>query len=240
MEQLKILTQKPKISLVVFDLGRVLLRITDDWDHAARLAGLPGATGLTGDLSSKAARGGGTSREALAELFDRFEVGRIALDELLIQAGSVSGLAAADVGRVMDAVLVETYPGAVALLDRLRAAGVATACLSNTNARHWNLIADTSHAAHLPLDRLDYAFASQRVGHAKPLAPIYEHVEAETGVDPRHLLFFDDLDENVAAARARGWHAEVVPRCENPVPWMAGRLAAYGVLADDHRNDERT
>ena len=231
-EQSKILSQKSKISLVVFDLGRVLLRISDDWDHAARLAGLPGLGGMTGDLSSKAARGTSDQGAALASLFDRFEVGDISLGDLLDEVEALTGRTAAEVGRVMDAVLIEPYPGVAAMLDQLAGAGVTTACLSNTNERHWELMADPRHPAHLPLDRLDFAFASQRLGHAKPSPAIYRHVEAETGVDPPSILFFDDLKENVEAAAARGWVAERVPRCDNPVPWMTGRLRAYGVLAD--------
>ena len=223
---------KSQIALVVFDLGRVLLRISDDWDHAARLAGLPGLSGMTGDLSTKATRATAGKGSALAALFDRFEVGTIKLEGLLSEVEALTGRPAGDVGRVMDAVLVEPYHGATAILDRLDEAGIKTACLSNTNQRHWDLISDRSHPAHFPLDRLTFAFASQRIGHAKPSPAIYHHVEQATGVEPAGILFFDDLAENVQAAADRGWNTELVSRCDNPVPWMTERLRAYGVLAD--------
>jgi HAD superfamily hydrolase (TIGR01509 family) len=213
--------------LVVFDLGRVLLRISDDWDHAAHLAGLPHLVGLTGDLSTKSARG---SHHPLAELFDHFETGKVHVVDFLAGAAKLTGQSATDIRRVMESVLIETYPGAVALLDRLAMLPVKTACLSNTNAHHWQLFCDRRHAAYLPLELFDYPLFSQIIGHAKPSPVIYQFVEDGTGIAPENILFFDDIAENIDAARQRGWHAELVERCDNPLPWITRRLVDYGVL----------
>ena len=222
--------ESPTIALVVFDLGRVLLRIADDWDHAARLAGLPDLAGLTGDLSTKAARGRG---HPLAEAFDRFETGHLSVVDFLAAVTRETRLPAAQIQRVLDAVLIETYPGAIALLDRLRDLPVKTACLSNTNARHWQLFNDREHPAYLPLELLDYPLASQIVRFAKPDPAIYRYVEEGTGVAPRQILFFDDLPENLDAARQRGWQTHLIPRdLDNPVPTLIAQLRRYGVLED--------
>ncbi|MEM8737620.1 MAG: HAD family phosphatase [Planctomycetota bacterium] len=218
----------PDIHLVVFDLGRVLLRISDDWSHAARLAKLPQLQGLTGDLSSTAARG---RDHPLAQLFDDFETGRVGVVEFFATAARLGGLRPDEVRRVLEAVLIETFPGAIALLDRLAALPVKTACLSNTNAHHWQMFRRRDHPAYLPVELFDFPLASQIIGHAKPDPAIYQYVEDGTGIAPAQILFFDDLPENIDAARVRGWQAHLVSRdTHNPIPAIIRQLTAYGLL----------
>ncbi len=217
------------IQLVVFDLGRVLLRIADDWDHAARLAGLPNLTGLTGDLSTKVARGDGN--DELTKLFDDFETGRVTVVGFFATAAKLAGVRPDEVRRVTEAVLIETFPGAIALLDRLAMLPVKVGCLSNTNAHHWQMFSDRAHPAYLPIELFDVPLGSQILGLAKPDPAIYQYVEDGTGINVRNILFFDDLQENIDAAAARGWHAELVSRdTDNPIPAVTATLAAYGVL----------
>jgi HAD superfamily hydrolase (TIGR01509 family) len=225
--QSKIENRSSKIQLIVFDLGRVLLRISDDWSHAAALAGHPELRGLTGDLSTAETRG---QDHALEQLLFDFETGRIETEAFFAAASATTGHPVEALRAVMDAVLIEAYPGIDELLDRLAPLDVKTACLSNTNARHWDLFTDPAHRAHLPLDKLDYAFASQQVGHAKPDAAIYGHVEAETGVAPPAILFFDDRPENIDAAAARGWDAVLVPTGPDPLPLLIETLTDREVL----------
>lgn len=217
-----------QIQLVIFDLGRVLLRIADDWDHAARLADLPDLAGLTGDLSTKAARG---SHHPLAEVFDHFETGKFSVVEFFATAAKLAKVRPDEVRRVTEAVLIEAFPGAFALLDRLALLPVKTACLSNTNAHHWQLFSDRAHPAYLPLEMFDFPLGSQIIGLAKPDPAIYRYVEDGTGIAPRNILFFDDLPENIEAARRRGWNAELVSRdTDNPIPAVTAKLVDYGVL----------
>ena len=58
--------------------------------------------------------------------------------------------------------------------------------------------------------RLTHRFASHLCGLCKPDAAIFEHVERTTGVPPSQILFFDDLAENVDAAKSRGWRGYVI------------------------------
>jgi len=77
--------------------------------------------------------------------------------------------------------------------------------LSNTNALHFAYLEQT-----FPLLR-EFAFriVSHEVGAAKPSARIYAAAEAAAQCAPADILYFDDIPEFVAAARRRGWRAEV-------------------------------
>ena len=211
------------IQLVVFDLGRVLVRICDDWLHACRVAGVTAPSGAI-DAAAGA---------RLHELVCRVEVGAFGHEAFCAEAGPVLGLTPGDVSRLWDAYTLGPYPGAVELVDEIRAAGVWTACLSNTNANHWRLMCDPSRATYFPFERLTHAFASHLVRLRKPDAAIYRHVEEVTQVGGGEIVFFDDVAENVAAARERGWRAfRVEPGWENPVPKIRQWLGEEGVLGD--------
>ena len=118
-------------------------------------------------------------------------------------------------------------------MHRLETLPVKTACLSNTNARHWELITDPANPSYLPVEALDHPWGSQHLGLAKPDPAIYRKVEELAGVAPQHILFFDDIPENIDAAAACGWQAELVSRdTDNPIPAVTATLKAYGVLPD--------
>lgn len=57
--------------------------------------------------------------------------------------------------------------------------------------------------------RFDAIHYSADIGHAKPDADFFAIVENRTGFDGSHLLFFDDQERNVLAARERGWNAHI-------------------------------
>ncbi len=195
------------VRLVVFDLGRVLIRICDDWKHACAVAGVP-APGI--ELSDAATA-------ALHEAVCAAEVGRIDLDEFARASAPHLGISPEHVVALSHAYLRGPYPGASELLDDLRAAGVATACLSNTNANHWRLMTDPAGPNFMPFDRLTHRFASHLVRARKPDDRIYAHVEAETGVGPGEIIFFDDVDENIETARRRGWDAHQIRIDADPI-----------------------
>jgi putative hydrolase of the HAD superfamily len=50
---------------------------------------------------------------------------------------------------------------------------------------------------------------SADIGHQKPEPAFFAAVENRTGFDGCHLLFFDDQERNVLAARERGWNAHM-------------------------------
>lgn len=210
------------VRLVVFDLGRVLIRIADGWRGVCERLSLP----------EPAAWSDAALRARCASWDAEHEVGRVACDRYFADLASAVGWSEADARRAHAAWLIEPYEGVDALLDELHGSGVETACLSNTNAHHWALMTAGSGPAALPLDRLGYRFASHLIGAAKPDAAIYEHVERATGRRGGEVVFFDDRPENVAAAAARGWRAHVVSvgPAADPVAEARGVLTRYDVF----------
>ncbi len=96
-------------------------------------------------------------------------------------------------------------PRTAALLREARAAGIPVVALSNFAADTYLLGRDM----HPVLQEFDVEVISGREGCIKPEPRIYEIVEARTGLSGPDLWFLDDRADNVAAARARGWRAEL-------------------------------
>ena len=209
---------KTSVRLVCFDLGGVLVRIARGWHDAWDRAGI--------DLPR-------ASEEAWAkhhELMIRFETGELDEAGYLLEAPGVvgNGIEAEAIAKVFDAWLLGMYPGAAELIDELNARGLATACLSNTNARHWGSLARLGE--YDPLRRLHYRLASHELGVMKPNEQAYRRAEAATGFWGEQVLFFDDKPENVEAARTARWKAELVDRADDAVPQIREYLRAHDVL----------
>jgi FMN phosphatase YigB (HAD superfamily) len=75
--------------------------------------------------------------------------------------------------------------------------------LSNVGDMHWSHFESEYGLAHLSHG----AMPSFRVGAAKPSAAIYRAAERRFGLEPAATVFVDDLEPNVAGARACGWNA---------------------------------
>jgi glucose-1-phosphatase len=112
-------------------------------------------------------------------------------------------------------------PGAAELVERVRER-VPVACLSNSNAVHWD-----EHAGRWGLDGLfDHRFLSHEIGLVKPDPEVFAHVVAALGRPAERLLFIDDNAINVEAAAGAGLqaaHADGVVAAE-------AALRAHGVL----------
>jgi putative hydrolase of the HAD superfamily len=62
---------------------------------------------------------------------------------------------------------------------------------------------------------------SARVNLMKPQPEIFELAAQRFGIEPTDLLFIDDVEHNVAAARALGWqalHFRGATACEAALP----------------------
>jgi putative hydrolase of the HAD superfamily len=208
-----------EIRLIVFDLGRVLVRICDGWQHACDMAGLPHRMPPREKLFT------GPLHEALCDM----ETGRMDTAEFCRRAARYLGIAPADIQKILDIYLIEAYPGAGELLDELNETGLVTACLSNTNHEHWLQMFDPSDRAALPMHRIRHHFASHLLGLRKPDEAIYAHVERQTGFVPAQIVFFDDMLENVQGAQRRGWKAHQIARERDPIGQIRSHLSAYSV-----------
>jgi putative hydrolase of the HAD superfamily len=93
------------------------------------------------------------------------------------------------------------YEGAEELLRQL-SANYVLAALSNTNETLWErcrVLGILSFFHHL--------FPSHKIGFVKPDPRLYEHMLHTLAVPSARVLFFDDHQENVAAAQERGIRA---------------------------------
>ena len=91
----------------------------------------------------------------------------------------------------------------LALVERLRAKGVAQAILTNCDRRRADWL-DTL----LPrLGGIDLLFASARLGAAKPEARAYLRAAEGLGLSPQSILFVDDTPANVNAAAGLGFRS---------------------------------
>jgi HAD superfamily hydrolase (TIGR01509 family) len=207
------------IDLVVFDLGRVLIRICDGWKHACENAGVT----IPADISPE-------TRARLLQAVVQIEIGQMEVDAFCAEAAQCLGIPCDAVLRMWKRYTLGPYEGAAELIADLNAAGLATACLSNTNVQHWQILEDPADPHFEPLKPLTYRFASHLIGARKPDPAIYAHVEQATNIHPTSILFFDDVEENITAAQARGWKAHLVPRCANPIPGIREQLTALTIL----------
>jgi putative hydrolase of the HAD superfamily len=91
-------------------------------------------------------------------------------------------------------------------------------------------MSDPSHPAYLPLHKFTHRFASQLIGHRKPDQAIYAHVEQAAAVPGQQIAFFDDVPQNVQAARRRGWQAEQILHDGQPIHQIRRHLRRLGVL----------
>ena len=209
------------MKLVIFDLGRVLVRICDDWMHACATAGI--------DLANNDL--GGAELLRLRDLVHQVEVHTIDFATFAQEAGAILGASPDQITRASAAFVIGLYEGVPELLSELAGAGVKTACLSNTNEHHWGLLSDREHPAFFPLSKLDHQFASHLIRARKPDTTIYVHVEETANIRGAEILFFDDVEENVRAARKRGWIAEWIdPEVHDPMRQIRAALDAHGVL----------
>lgn len=179
------------IGAVVFDIGGVLEVIDDEVfpGPAERRLGLPE---------------GAVSR-GLAALPGSAVLGEVTEEQVRAEWQRTLGLDLAQADQLM-ADFWRWYVGA---LDRPLVEWFAaqrperrTGILSNSGpgARE----AERMHGFEVITDDIVY---SHEVGLAKPDPAAYELATRRLGVEPGEVLFLDDVEANVAAARAFGWHA---------------------------------
>lgn len=216
--------QRTSIELVCFDIGGVMLRICNDWAQACDIARVPVPSSIRQQ----------TMRHDLRALAHQHETGQIDDKTFDEQAAELTGLTPAHVDIVARAWLRHPYPDVDRLLDRLESAGVPTACLSNTNARHWSMmLGQIPSGARLPVQRLGHRLTSHTIGVLKPDERIFDHAERATGTSGHAILFFDDSADNCQAARQRAWSAYRIDPDRDTVPQMQHHLVQHGVLCHD-------
>jgi FMN phosphatase YigB (HAD superfamily) len=217
-----------EIGMVCFDLGGVIVKHHRSWREACAATGMEFRVGI--EDPALVAR-----RRALTHLY---HVGRIGCEEFFARAAAegTGGLyTAAEVRALHDAWIYAEYEGIGGVLERLVRSGRArTGVLSNTNAAHWARIGAGAAGAALPhfpsAGVLEHRHASHLLGLAKPDEAIYRAYEEATGARGGEVLFFDDLAENVATARALGWRAVQVDHGGDTARQVEEALRAHGLI----------
>ncbi|GAA2335662.1 HAD family phosphatase [Saccharopolyspora halophila] len=123
---------------------------------------------------------------------------------------------AARVGRTVDDALVarlttrdvegwlNTDPATIALLDELRGQGVPLAMLSNASSTFGRAVERQPWAPWF-----EHLLFSGDLGIAKPDPRIWRILTDALGAAPEDCSFFDDREDNIAAARAAGIDAHL-------------------------------
>jgi glucose-1-phosphatase len=74
------------------------------------------------------------------------------------------------------------------------------AVLSNTDEMHFDFIMDSVEI----MKEFDWLFLSHKIGFRKPDKEIFEYITSITGFAPNDIVFIDDIEEFVVAARKYG------------------------------------
>ncbi len=178
-----------RIDSVVFDIGRVLV----DLDFGRLLA-------FFADHGVDVAQVGDILQRIDLAAYERGEFDGDALLRRIAGLGSRPMPLAAVRERWNDIFVPQ--PQMLALLHEV-ATRHRVFLLSNIGDLHWEHLQET-----LGVGSLGHgALPSFRAGVSKPDPAIYERAESVFGLSPAATVFIDDLEENVMAARRRGWHA---------------------------------
>lgn len=189
------------VDLVAFDLGGVVLdsplheitRFEQEW-------GVP--AGLINQAVQESGPAGAWAR------LERGELGMESFVDLFNDDLTRVGVRGVDIGDLMrriEAVAV-ARPAMVAAIDRLRAAGLKVAAVTNS----WR-----SRAAGRVSSHFDLVIESHLEGTRKPEARIYRLLIERSGVTPGRIVFLDDIGANLKAARQMGMHTIKV---DDPLP----------------------
>ncbi len=188
------MSRRVGILSVAFDLGGVVVDV--DKSHLAAL--VPPGLDIDDTLA----------RAWFGERHDRLSVGQLSGDDYLDGAAAILGITTAAARAAWQRV-VRWSPGGLALFTEVTSL-VPTRVWSNTDPVHWQVLGPAIEAAieaARPGHTVDVA-ASFVVGAMKPEARYF--ARALDGADPATVLFIDDLEANVGAARAAGVDAVLV------------------------------
>lgn len=178
----------------LLDLGNVVVQV-DFWPFLEWLSAKAGHEGS--DQVSFLLR---------SSLFYDFEFGHISRAEFARRVGRLYGaeFPAAELEERFCAIFPGLVEGIEPLMEELASEGPIY-CLTNTNEIHLEYI-----RARFPvMEKFTRVFASHEMGRRKPYPGIYRDVARELGVDPRSLVFFDDVHANVQGALRAGLEAHM-------------------------------
>ncbi|MFU2315341.1 glucose-1-phosphatase [Rahnella sp. PCH160] len=180
--------------LYIFDMGNVIIdidfkRVLGVWSH---LSGTPLATL--------------TERFSMGEVFQKHERGEISDEQFAADLCHEMGIALSfeQFSAGWQAIFVGLRPEVITVFKKLREEGHRVVVLSNTNRLHLDFW--PHHYPEIEANT-DAMYLSQNLGMRKPEPEIFQHVLEKEGFSAAETVFFDDVVENIEAARAAGIEA---------------------------------
>lgn len=183
---------------VVFDVGKVLAHANMQWKDALAASGLdhkpsPLESQYLYDLPEYLPYEGGQISENtyLSALVREFGLSD------LIQARHLH-----------ESIIGDEYPGVLEIVQDLNAYGHDTATLSNNNPIHWAWFTESGN--YPAIESIQHLVASFHLGLFKPDPAIFTKFCEHLGWDKAEIVFLDDAEKNVSAARDAGWVAHLI------------------------------
>ena len=193
------MTRSTSISAIFWDFGGVILSSPfEAFNRFEREAGLPldtirGINATNPDTNAWAR-------------FERSDIDAAQFDREFAHEAAALGH---DIrgAQVLSLLRGEIRPEMVRALDIVKAAGYATACLTNNMSSHDSPGTSSNgeqHPHHDVMRRFDVVVESSKVGVRKPEPRFYEIACELVGVTPQQCVFLDDLGVNLKPAAAMG------------------------------------
>ena len=175
---------------LLFDLGRVVL----DIDFSTAITCGAGHAGCQPESI--------VARYVRDEAYRLHEVGKISDADYFASLRASLGIGISDAQFLegWNAIFAGEMPEIAELLPRA-AKQMPLYAFSNTNRPHVDYF--SKEYAGL-LGHFRELYLSSSIGLRKPDADAFDHVVAAIGVPAGRIVFFDDLEENIEGARARG------------------------------------
>lgn len=212
------MVEADRIECVCFDAGGVVVRICRSWAEGCEAAGIE----LRGVEEREHTAG---TRRRIIEAYQKGEIDCESFSRGVSEA--VGGIyTPEEIMRVHRAWILGEYDGIRETVSRIHRVGLGTAMLSNTNHAHWEQMHETGRFPGFLSIRNRHA--SHLLGLHKPDSRIYDELSKRLGIPGKRILFFDDLSENVEAAKRSGWHSIQIDPFADPAQQIERSLADFG------------
>ncbi|MFI3269157.1 MAG: HAD family phosphatase [Rikenellaceae bacterium] len=184
------------IKAVIFDLGGVVLDL--DYDRCIRSFEEIGFEGAQRYVSCYHPM----------EIFGALERGEVSTEEFCDELRKMSGktMSNEEIFWAYQAILIDIPVKKLRDMISLRERGYRVYALSNMSQVMLPRVEELFECDGLKMgDYFDEIFISSQMGLMKPDRRIYETVIERTGLEPQQMLFIDDGEKNITAARELGF-----------------------------------
>jgi HAD superfamily hydrolase (TIGR01509 family) len=183
---------------IVFDVGKVLAYAHMQWKDALAASNLKH-------------RDSELLQKYLYDLpeYLPYEGGQISQETYLEALAKEFGLQDVEEAKHLhESIIGDEYPGVAEIVNELNAMGHETATLSNNNPIHWAWF--TKSGNYPAIESILHLVASFHLGLFKPDPAIFPKFCEHLGWEKSEIVFLDDAEKNVSAARQAGWTAHLI------------------------------